>query len=108
MNFYENVGEFHRKFDIPAFDPRKPVAFPSKEIMEYRVKFLEEEIIELKKAIAEEFSFGVLSFAQEVEDLLLARLFEGQARGQAAVDKAILHDSIEFAVDDVHAVKRMG
>lgn len=51
MSYYRDVGEFHRKFDIPAFDPRKACTFPSKEIVDYRVKFLEEELQELKDAI---------------------------------------------------------
>lgn len=51
MSYYRDVGDFHRKFGIPAFDPRKACAFPSKEIVDYRVKFLEEELQELKEAI---------------------------------------------------------
>lgn len=53
-NMYADVGEFHRKFGIPAYDPRKPCDFPTKEIIDYRIKFLEEELIELKKALAED------------------------------------------------------
>jgi len=52
-NYFHDVGEFHRKFAIPAYDPRDLCAFPSDEIVDYRVKFLEEELTELKKAIAE-------------------------------------------------------
>lgn len=51
-NYYVDVGEFHRKFDIPAFDPRKPCVFPSTEIVDYRMKFLEEELQELRDAVA--------------------------------------------------------
>jgi predicted HAD superfamily Cof-like phosphohydrolase len=51
MSYYRDVGDFHRKFDIPAFDPRKACEFPSKEILDYRVKFLEEELKELKAAL---------------------------------------------------------
>lgn len=53
MSAYNDVGEFHRKFDIPAYDPRNPCAFPSPEILEYRLKFLREEMIELNTAIDE-------------------------------------------------------
>lgn len=52
-NYYQDVGDFHRKFDIPDFDPRKPCEFPDPEIVQYRVKFIEEELNELKKAISE-------------------------------------------------------
>ena len=52
MSYFRDVGEFHRKFDIPAFDPRKLCEFPKKEITDYRVRFLEEELQELKNAIA--------------------------------------------------------
>ena len=54
MSYYRDVGDFHRKFDIPSYDPRKPCEFPSKEILEYRVKFLEEELRELKAALESE------------------------------------------------------
>lgn len=52
-NYYRDVGDFHRKFDIPAYTTSEPCEFPAKEIVDYRVKFLEEEIVELKKAIDE-------------------------------------------------------
>lgn len=48
--YYSDVGEFHRKFNIPAYDPRKPCKFPSAEIMAYRLRFLKEEFEELEKA----------------------------------------------------------
>ena len=51
--FFDNVGDFHRKFNIPAFNPFKICRFPSKRILEYRLKFLEEELEEYKKAVAE-------------------------------------------------------
>lgn len=52
MSYYRDVGDFHRKFEIPAFDPRKACAFPSREVVEYRMKFLREEFKELEDAIA--------------------------------------------------------
>lgn len=52
-NHYSDVGEFHRKFNIPVYDPRKPCAFPAPEISEYRLKFLKEEVSEFEKAVAE-------------------------------------------------------
>lgn len=51
-NFFADVGDFHRKFDIPAFDPRDPCAFPSQEIIAYRIRFLEEELNEFRLAVA--------------------------------------------------------
>ncbi len=50
-NYFSDVGEFHRKFDIPVYDPRKPCAFPSREILDYRLKFLKEEVTEFEDAI---------------------------------------------------------
>jgi predicted HAD superfamily Cof-like phosphohydrolase len=49
--YFGDVGEFHRKFNIPAYDPRDPCEFPSPEIVAYRLKFLEEELQELRAAI---------------------------------------------------------
>lgn len=51
-NYFNDVGEFHRKFGIPVFDPRKACAIPSAETLEYRKKFLEEELQEYKDAVA--------------------------------------------------------
>jgi predicted HAD superfamily Cof-like phosphohydrolase len=50
-NYYADVGEFHRKFDIPAYDPRRPCEFPSEEILRYRMLFLREELTELDLAL---------------------------------------------------------
>lgn len=52
-NYFTDVGEFHRKFDIPVYDPRKLCAIPPPEIVQYRIKFLKEELAEFEKAIAE-------------------------------------------------------
>lgn len=49
-NYFADVGEFHRKFEIPVFDPCKPCAFPSSGIMIYRLRFLAEEMEELRLA----------------------------------------------------------
>src|SRR5690606_16268811 len=49
--FFDDVGDFHRKFNIPAFDPGRPCEFPSNEILEYRVKFLKEELKEFETAL---------------------------------------------------------
>lgn len=51
--FFDDVGDFHRKFNIPAFEPDVRCRFPSPSILEYRLKFLEEELAEYKKAVAE-------------------------------------------------------
>jgi predicted HAD superfamily Cof-like phosphohydrolase len=51
MSYYRDVGNFHRKFDIPAFDPRKACEFPSAEILKYRTLFLREELMEFEKAV---------------------------------------------------------
>lgn len=52
-SYYLDVGDFHKKFNIPAYDPRKLCAFPSPEILEYRLKFLKEEVSEFEKAVSE-------------------------------------------------------
>ena len=44
----EDVHEFQLKFDIPM--PSHP-AFPSQELLEFRIKFLEEELAEFKEAV---------------------------------------------------------
>ncbi len=51
MSYYRDVGDFHKKFDIPAFDPRKACEFPSAEILKYRTLFLREELGEFEKAV---------------------------------------------------------
>lgn len=53
MNYFDDVGEFHRKFGIPAFDPRKPCRMPSVETLVYRQKFLDEELQEYRDAVVE-------------------------------------------------------
>lgn len=53
MSYFSDVGEFHRKFGIPVFDPRKPCVFPTKETLEYRQKFLDEELQEYRDAVVE-------------------------------------------------------
>ncbi len=51
--FFDDVQRFHDRFGIPSFDLRKPCQFPEKEILEYRLKFLVEEIKEFQIAIDE-------------------------------------------------------
>ena len=51
--YFTDVGDFHRKFNIPTYDPRKACGFPSSEILEYRLKFLREEVNEFEKAVSE-------------------------------------------------------
>lgn len=51
---YDDVADFHKKFDIPVAGSG-PCKMPEEwEIIEYRTKFLEEELTEFKDACAED------------------------------------------------------
>lgn len=52
-NNFRDVGDFHRRFDLHASDIYPgPVEVPE-EVLDFRVKFLEEELEEFKKGRAE-------------------------------------------------------
>ena len=51
FNFHRDVLAFHKKFELPI---EKYPAFPSNEILEFRVKFLKEELDEFNEAINNE------------------------------------------------------
>lgn len=48
FNLHRDVCEFHKKFEIPI---EKYPAFPSKELLEFRMKFLREEVDEFGEAV---------------------------------------------------------
>lgn len=48
MNMWNDIVEFHDKFEIPI--PDVPT-FPEKEMMEFRMKFLKEELEEFERAV---------------------------------------------------------
>ena len=50
FNFHRDVLEFHKKFEIPV---EKYPAFPTKELIEFRMKFLVEEVNEFDEAVKE-------------------------------------------------------
>lgn len=50
FNLHRDVCEFHKKFEIPI---EKYPAFPSKELLEFRMKFLREEVNEFDEAVKE-------------------------------------------------------
>ena len=50
FNLHRDVFEFHKKFEIPI---EKYPAFPSKELLEFRMKFLREEVNEFDEAVKE-------------------------------------------------------
>ena len=50
---FQDVAEFHAKFDLPVAEIEggtQPCALPSKELIQYRVNFLREELTELVEA----------------------------------------------------------
>ncbi len=51
-DFFEDVGEFHYRFGQPYTDSGRDdrCRFPSPEELEYRIKFLKEEITEFEEA----------------------------------------------------------
>jgi len=48
LDMFEDVVEFQKKFNIPM---RKTLGWPSKEMIEFRIRFIKEEICELEDAI---------------------------------------------------------
>lgn len=52
-SMYEDVADFHFKFGIPVAGSG-PCKMPAADIIEYRTKFLEEELTEFKDACAED------------------------------------------------------
>lgn len=49
---FNDVGEFHRKFGLPVSEKGRPAALPPSEVLEFRTRFLEEELTEFKEAVA--------------------------------------------------------
>jgi len=49
-SFFDDVGEFHRKFDLPVSDPEEPCSEMSMDEGQYRMDFIEEEMKELTEA----------------------------------------------------------
>lgn len=49
MSDFGDVGDFHRKFDLLTTSKERRPTLISKELQEFRVKFLEEELAELKE-----------------------------------------------------------
>lgn len=49
FNFHRDVYEFHKKFDIPI---EKYPAFPIEELLEFRIKFMREEVQEFEEAVS--------------------------------------------------------
>lgn len=50
-DLFEDVGDFHHKFGQPFTRLDKPCELPTPEIVEYRLKFIDEEVTELKEAL---------------------------------------------------------
>lgn len=50
MDLFNDVGRFHKKFDLPVYDPTQPTGMQltrmSRETAEYRKKFMQEELDE--------------------------------------------------------------
>lgn len=62
MSYYDDVGDFHRKFDLPAFGTARP-DFPSTDALKFRGRFLLEELAELFEAMAMPGPAGALRAA---------------------------------------------
>ena len=58
MSLFRDVGEFHRKFDLPVASEAALLSgvdpnIPEEKVFDYRLNFLEEEMTELRRARAE-------------------------------------------------------
>lgn len=51
-DMYKDVADFHKKFNVPGVAGTEPCRIPDYQILEYRTKFLEEELQEFKDAQA--------------------------------------------------------
>lgn len=52
-HMYDDVALFHGKFNIPIASDARPCRIPSYDVIEYRTKFLEEELTEFRTACDE-------------------------------------------------------
>lgn len=59
MKPFSDVLAFHYKFDVRTPNSHRP-HLPAREVMEYRLRFLQEELDELKKSVANEDLPGAL------------------------------------------------
>lgn len=50
MTNFRDVGEFHRKFDLPASDQHAGPKHVTRELLDFRVKFMHEELTEFMTA----------------------------------------------------------
>lgn len=51
-NFANDVLEFHRRFGLPVPGAANPPNLPSREVIEFRLKFMREELEETERAVA--------------------------------------------------------
>lgn len=83
MGMFEDVGDFHRKFGLPAFPAVKP-RFLSREELDFRCAFMVEELGEFFEA------YGMLEAASTMR-MVRARFIEGHYRdplGRPSLEKA--------------------
>jgi predicted HAD superfamily Cof-like phosphohydrolase len=58
--FFEDVGSFHRKFNLPATRDGRAHEIPDAETVNYRIKFMEEELGEFARAYLSRDAAGML------------------------------------------------
>jgi predicted HAD superfamily Cof-like phosphohydrolase len=90
MNVFEQVEEFHKKYEFPI--PEK-VQLPASEVMVSRVKFLREELEELIDAYERRSLVDVID---AIEDLIYVAVGTGLYTGLSA-------DALQECFDIVHA-----
>lgn len=70
-DLFKDVGDFHRKFDLPAYPSTEGPTFLDKEAFDFRVKFMHEELIEF---IADHAAGDMAGAADALADLVWVAL----------------------------------
>lgn len=97
MSYFDDVGEFHRKFDLPSLsDPVAPHAL-AQDVFVYRYKFLLEELAEYAEAHA---AHGVAQATRRLRDYV-ETLVNNQGQG-INLDNVGLAKALDGLVDLVY------
>jgi predicted HAD superfamily Cof-like phosphohydrolase len=78
MNDFDNVGAFHRKFGLPVAERYTVPHGISRELQQFRLRFLREELEELDKAYAED---SLPDIADALVDLVYVALGTAHLHG---------------------------
>jgi predicted HAD superfamily Cof-like phosphohydrolase len=67
MDIFDDVGAFHHKMGLQAYDPHKPPYWPAEYVFLHRIAFLHEELDELVSAHRQQ---DLVAAADAIADLI--------------------------------------